>query len=180
MSLILVDMDGVVVDWSSKFAHDLEFYYPNFEFEEMREFVTPTHLPLEYQDAINTVKFRSGFYAEMEPIDGAIAAVNDMARYHDVFLCSAQEVYNATCESDKKGWVREYMGDFWATRLILTKDKTMVRGDILIDDRPDVTGLLEPLWTHVLFSAPYNDNVFDKPRMDNWSEWREVVGRVLV
>jgi Uncharacterized protein conserved in bacteria len=180
MSVILVDLDGVVVDWSAQFSHDLEFYYPDLEFEEMREFVTPTHLPQAHQDAINTVKNRSGFYAEMEPIPYAIDALDDMAEEHTVFLCSAPEIFNATCESDKKTWVRDWLGVEWAKRLILTKDKTMVRGDILIDDRPDVTGVMEPLWRHVIFSAPYNDDVFDKPRLDSWDDWRDVLGKVLV
>ena len=180
MSLVLVDMDGVMVDWSEQFAYDLARFYPQLQFDEIREFVTPPPLPQEHQDAINWVKNRNGFYADMLPIPGAISAVKEMAERHTVFFCSAPEIFNETCESDKKTWLRIFMGDEWAKRLILTKDKTLVRGDVLIDDRPDVHGVMEPVWKQVIFTQPYNDDVFDKPRMNDWSEWRTVLEGVLV
>ena len=37
-------------------------------------------------------------------------------------------------------WVQEHLGQDWTGRMIVTKDKTMAYGDILIDDRPNVTG----------------------------------------
>lgn len=180
MSRVLVDLDGVVVDWTAQFEGDLALHYPEYTFETLREFSTPTHLSQEHQDAINWVKNRIGFYRDMRAIPGAIDAVMEMAQYHDVWFCSSPEVFNPSCESDKKTWLRLYLGDEWAKRLILTKDKTLVRGDILIDDRPDVLGVAEPEWTHVLFSQPYNDHVIDKPRMDGWSAWQSVLKEVLV
>ena len=170
-----MDMDGVLVDWTAQFESDLARFYPEYKFDMLREFSTPTHLSQEHQDAINWVKTRIGFYKEMRPIPGAIDAVVEMAEQHDVWLCSSPEVLNASCESDKKTWVRLYMGDYWANRLILTKDKTMVRGDLLIDDRPDVGGIMEPEWEHILFSQPYNDHVKDKIRLDGWTDWRSVM-----
>ena len=32
------------------------------------------------------------------------------------------------------------MGKDWCSRLILTKDKTIVAGDLLFDDKPKITG----------------------------------------
>lgn len=59
--------------------------------------------------------------------------------------------------------------------MIVTKDKTLVHGDLLIDDKPRVTGTRSPAWQHVLYDQPYNRHV-DAQRM-TWSTWREVLLR---
>jgi len=177
---ILVDLDGVVVDWTSQFEGDLVAYYPHLRFEMMREFSTPTHLSQEHQDAINWVKYRPGFYREMGVISGAYLAINEMKNEgHDVWFCSSPEINNPTCASDKVAWLHQHFGEWWANRLILTRDKTLVRGHILIDDRPDVNGVVEPEWTHVLFDQPYNDHVNDKIRLNDWDDWRYVVNQAV-
>ncbi len=171
MSVILSDMDGVIVDWTGQFNFDLKVWAPELEFGELREFSTPTDLPQAHQDAINFVKNRPGFYADMEPIEGGVDMLNELQyRGHEVWICSSPEVNNPTCESDKKDWLARYMGEFWAKRLILTRDKTLVRGDFLIDDRPTVTGIMEPTWKHLLFHASYNDHVTDRVRINGWSD----------
>lgn len=180
MSIVLVDMDGVFVDWTAAFERDLAKFFPDLVFEELREFSTPTHLPQVHQDAINWVKNRSGFYRDMRPIPGAIEAIKELAKEHEVRFCSSPEVFNGSCESDKKQWLCTYMGVQWANRLILTKDKTLVRGDVLIDDRPDVHGIMTPEWTQVLFSQPYNDHVLDVPRLSEWGQWRTELEGILV
>ena len=38
-------------------------------------------------------------------------------------------------------------------------DKTLVRGDVLIDDKPHVTGSNAPTWQHLLYDAPYNRDI---------------------
>lgn len=171
MSVILVDLDGVVVDWTRQFEHDLAQFFPHLEFEALEEFKTPTHLSLAHQNAINFVKFRQDFYWDMLPIPGAIEGVKELAREHEVFFCSTPEPQNPTCASDKLDWVRNHFGEEWTHRVILTSDKTMVRGDILIDDRPDVVGAAIPEWEHVLFTQPYNAKVLDgRRRLNSWSD----------
>jgi len=52
-------------------------------------------------------------------------------------------------------------GPSWVDRIVLAKDKTLVRGDVLIDDKPEVTGSLCPSWEHLVFEAPYNVTAAD-------------------
>jgi hypothetical protein len=42
--------------------------------------------------------------------------------------------------------------------VILTRDKTLVRGDVLVDDKPEIGGLATPHWRHLLYDQPYNRN----------------------
>ena len=38
-------------------------------------------------------------------------------------------------------WVENHLGKDWINRLILTRDKTMINGDVLIDDKINITGI---------------------------------------
>jgi 5'-nucleotidase len=171
VSVVLIDMDGVIVDWTARFERDLAHYYPHLKFEELKEFTTPKHLSQGHQNAIDFVKFRPGFYREMVPIAGAIDAIHRISDENEVFFCSTPERYNSTCADDKIWWLESYVGEGWSRQLILTQDKTAVRGDILIDDRPDIVGVFEPSWEHILFTQPYNaDIVDDRQRLNSWAE----------
>lgn len=37
-------------------------------------------------------------------------------------------------------WIDKHLGPEWLDKIVLTKDKTMVNGHILIDDRPNIKG----------------------------------------
>jgi hypothetical protein len=75
------------------------------------------------------------------------------------------------------------MGETWLPRLIMATDKTKVKGDILIDDKPMET--LAPggphtlaTWEQVVFEAPYNHDVANV-RLSFWEDWREAVDLCL-
>merc|ERR1712050_254760 len=63
--------------------------------------------------------------------------------------------------------------------MILCQDKTTVRGDILIDDKPHITGMHPPTWQQCVFGAPYNKSRTDLPRFDHWANWEPSVMRIL-
>jgi 5'-nucleotidase len=52
-----------------------------------------------------------------------------------------------------------------AKKVIIAKDKSMVLGDILIDDHPTPCNETQATRKHLLFDQPYNQNVEHKPRM---------------
>jgi 5'-nucleotidase len=95
---------------------------------------------------------------------------------HDVRICTAPISAYRNCVEEKHRWVETHMGAAWVRRLILTKDKTLVRGDVLIDDRPSVGGVLEPTWEHLIFDAPYNRDIVG--RHINWTNYREVLAEL--
>jgi len=55
------------------------------------------------------------------------------------------------------------------------KDKTLIIGDILIDDKPEIKGISTPNWEHIIFDQPYNKNITNKKRI-NWDNFKEVLG----
>lgn len=59
------------------------------------------------------------------------------------------------------------------TRMIYTKDKTLAHGDVLADDKPDVTGARRPDLWHVVYDQPHVDGA-RKTR----ASWHEVLFRL--
>jgi hypothetical protein len=65
--------------------------------------------------------------------------------------------------------------------MVMTRDKCLVQGDVLIDDKPEITGSLIPTWEHIVFAAPYNKQSPNdlRLRIDTWDEWRLVLASRL-
>ena len=93
----------------------------------------------------------------------------------------------ARCEAEKRAWIAEKLGDSWLSpeRFICVKDKTVVPGLLLIDDKPAPDShwrgvAQKPEWSHVVFSQPFNADAVQpacrgKPRLETWGDWREVI-----
>lgn len=43
-------------------------------------------------------------------------------------------------------WVEKHFGPEFLEQIVLTRDKTVVSADLLIDDRPDITGKRGARW----------------------------------
>ena len=91
-----------------------------------------------------------------------------------VFICTSPLTTYKNCVLEKYQWVEDQLGADWVNRIILTKDKTLVKADYLIDDKPNITGVESmPAWEHILYDRPYNREV-NKKRLV-WTNWKSVL-----
>lgn len=178
---ILVDQDGVLADWQEQYNRLLALQHPNIPViptEEISVFKAQSLYAPEHQSAISSMMNTPGFYRDLAPIEGAVNALNEMLDMgFNVFLCTAPFISHETCASEKMQWVKEHLGNKWLNRIVITSDKTLVRGDLLIDDKPDITGSMTPIWKHIVFDAPYNRHM--ETRIDKWADWQNTVFRML-
>lgn len=112
--VIYIDMDNVLVDFTSAF--------PYLSKETMED----------YEGRLDEVP---GIFSLMKPNEGAVEAYRFLAEHYDVYILSTAPWCNPSAWSDKLLWVQEYLGDVAYKRLILTHHKDLNRGDYLIDDR---------------------------------------------
>ncbi len=175
---ILVDQDDVLADFQGNFLRIWRERYPKRQFvpiEERKHFMLEKDYASEYEPDINEILSSPGFFRSMPPIEGAIEAVKEIKnKYCEVFICTSPlRVYQNSIE--KYEWVEQYLGPEWIEKIILTKDKTLVRGDILIDDKPIIKGIATPAWEHILYTQPYNKGLTDRRHL-TWKNWKEVLG----
>jgi 5'-nucleotidase len=173
-------MDGVIADWGAEYGRQLALHGMAADniprHGEQRSFNLNDGRTDEEREIIASIMVMPGFYSRLSMIAGARRALREMkADGHDVRIVTSPWISNPTCASDKLNWIERKYGSDWAARVIITVDKTLVRGDILIDDKPQITGSERPTWEHVVFDQPYNRDVADKRRLVDWANWRELV-----
>ena len=175
---ILVDMDGVIADFDGEFLkrwrerHPEKFFVP---FDRRRSFYVLDEDPPELHPLVMDILTEPGFFRTMMPIAGAKEALLHMDTLGpEIFLCTSPFSPYQNCVLEKFQWVENFLGTKWVDRIILTKHKTLVRGDILIDDKPRITGVDVPSWEHILYDRPYNRGG-DKRRL-TWATWKDVLG----
>jgi 5'(3')-deoxyribonucleotidase len=180
--IILVDIDAPLAKWEEGLVDVARARHPHIYTADAgtrTSWDLTLGLSEEEKAAIFEVMHLPGFYRNLEPVEGSVRALHEMLNDNlEVFLCSTPSLDNPTCASDKLAWVGEHFGREIAKRTILTLDKTMVHGDVLIDDKDVITGLRQPSWTRIVFDRAYNGDA-PGPRMWLWPEWARVVYATL-
>lgn len=108
--LIYVDMDDVMCAYSEAYAHDFR--------------ANPEVLP-------QTVP---GFFTSLMPINDAIRSVNELRELFDVYVLTAPSTRNPHCYTEKRLWIEKYFGFPFTNKLIISPNKGLLKGDVLIDD----------------------------------------------
>ncbi len=176
---ILVDMDGVIADFEGEFLKRWRANHPEKSYvshEERKGFWLREQYPLEYREFVQEIYHAPGFYYGLPAIEGSLEALAYMLEQgHNVRICTSPMLPKyENCVLEKYHWLADHLGSAWVERMIMTKDKTMVRGDILIDDMPEVKGSLTPLWEHIVYTQNYNKDIDYKRRM-TWQNFKEVL-----
>merc|ERR1712048_439663 len=172
--IVLVDMDGCLVDWDRGFLNAWNGRTP----VDRRHYEIEKCVPADkYQEAVALFE-SEGFFRGLPEMCGGVSALNRLITSgFEVMICTSPVANSRYCAQEKWEWVREHLGDAWLKRLILACDKTTVRGDFLIDDKPSITGSQQPLWTQILFDAPYNKLVElgCRRRLHRWDDVEAVL-----
>jgi 5'-nucleotidase len=90
------------------------------------------------QGALNYPQAEFGFFAGLKPLYGGIGYLKYLQSKSNinVWILTAPSTKNLLCYSEKAVWVKKYLGEEFLERLIISPDKTLIKGDILIDDKP--------------------------------------------
>lgn len=172
--IILVDIDGVVADTQQRWLnlYNAE-YVDSLCVEDIREWQVHRFTKPECGARIYDYLRMPDLYDEVLPVDGAVLGLSRIRQMgHTVRYVSAG-FYNG-----KVKWLHDnaflvdypHGTDAWeATRdVVLTADKSMIRGDILVDDRYD--NVAEFPGHGILFNRPWNAAEPWASRADNWEE----------
>ncbi|XP_078521341.1 5'(3')-deoxyribonucleotidase, mitochondrial isoform X3 [Lissotriton helveticus] len=185
---VLVDMDGVIADFEGGFLKNFRARYPNEPYiplEDRRGFWVSEQygtLRPELSEKAISIWEAKNFFLELDPIPGAVDAVKHMATLDDtdVFICTSPIKKYQYCPYEKYAWVEKHLGHEFLDQIVLTRDKTVVSADLLIDDRLDITGAEpNPTWEQIVFTACHNKHHQVAPpgrRLDSWaSDWKAIL-----
>lgn len=177
-TVLLIDMDGVLTDWYLGILEKIQARYPMaplLRHNQIKTFYIEDNYPEEWGPAIREIMKDAKHYHNLVPIPGGVEALKDIEAncldFIEPFIVTAPdlETEGQECWSGKALWVQEHLGDWWLKRLVITKDKTLVRGHFLIDDKPKIAGAMKPNWTQLIYTQPYNSEVVGQHF--TWEKW---------
>ncbi|HEX9089780.1 MAG TPA: hypothetical protein VF867_19970 [Arthrobacter sp.] len=180
-AVILSDADGNIFEWSDELDHQLLLRDPNYPIVPLAQ---RTHFDYMFDDDYNkdilaAAMNAEGFYRNLKPLPYAVEAHEEMLdEGFDVEIVTTPYPTSPTCTSEKLACIEEHLGHAWTRRTTMTHDKTRVFGNLLIDDKPHVTGSAIPAWQQIYYGQPYNapgTGAKDLPRITDWRNWREVI-----
>ncbi|KAF3815813.1 hypothetical protein GH733_016247 [Mirounga leonina] len=99
----------------------------------------------------------------------------------EVFICTSPLMKYEYRVGKKYRWGKNPLGPQFVECNILRRDKMVVLGDLLIDNKDTIRSQEEtPSWEHILFTCCHNQHLALPPtrrRLLSWSDsWREIIG----
>ena len=134
MKTILLDIDGVIANFDAALLDVLKYIH-NIDIDLMKLkswdiFDIPEVRVLE-NDIFRCIEMSRAIY-NMDLYDGAIEFVDTLRIMGRVIACTAS-IYPTTFPSERAAWLIGKVG-FNVNDIIFAKDKSMVKGDVFIDD----------------------------------------------
>lgn len=176
--IILVDQDGPLADFEKEFLNMWRVRFPNEHFiplHKRRTFYIRDDYPTKLRDKVESIYLAPGFYLNLPPVTGSVEALKKMIELgHDVYICTSPLSIYENCVLEKYQWVEKHLGEDFTKRIIFSKNKQIIRGQFLIDDKPTIIDDEKAEWNHILYDCPYNQEIKDKRRL-TWINWRKIL-----
>lgn len=83
-----------------------------------------------------------GFFANLAPLEDAVESVRVLldSDHLSPYILTAPSTVNPLCYTEKRIWVEQHLGMEMVERLIISPDKSLLKGDYLVDDIPEGKG----------------------------------------
>lgn len=169
---ILVDMDGPLADFDKAFfslCNSKGWTLDCTPFTQTHRFATD-HIPHSIARSLaRRFVETSGWFERLPMTGGAKGYMDQLAERAEVWIVSKPLEANPTCRDEKGAWLRRNFGPEWERRLILAADKSMVRGDVLLDDAPHPDLYERATWKPVIFKTPWNGEGSKWAGLPHWT-----------
>lgn len=152
---LLLDMDGPLAGFDERCSELAKAFEFTVAETHARYFTDQIHDQWE-KDAMNSLIEAPGWFYNLPVTDGAIEGVNLLLDAGvDVWIATKPMEKNPTCRDDKAKWVRRHF-PMLEKKLFIAPDKSLLRGDILLDDAPKISWMPKAEWNPVIFTRPFN------------------------
>lgn len=191
--IVLLDVDGVIADFM---GDALEAIRKVSGKTHTREEVTDWDFfgcldvsPADKKSVLEYFIKAPGFAYNLEPLPGAVEGVKKIAAIADVFFVTSPWRSSPTWVYDRDRWLVKYFGSTLGRKVIHTEHKYLVRGNVLVDDKPEhVEGWVVEQdanlmgWDCLLWDSHHNKDAHPCDgvlrRVSTWEEVEECVSRL--
>lgn len=172
---IAIDMDEVMSDThAAKYA-----LYSDRGFAPSDEDLAGRKLgdiaPAETTAAVELEMHKGFFFANLQPVEGAVDAIRDLSEHHEIFVATAAMDYPASVPH-KIAWLARHFPFIDPQNYVFCGDKGILKADLLIDDSPrHFPGFAGQ---GVCFTALHNHGEEVEVRLDRWADAPKLVAEL--
>lgn len=187
MNTVLVDMDGILADccadWCDWLSQDYNLDLTTADVTEwdMAKIPKLADVPA---DEVYSYLFRPGFFKYLKPLAGAIEGLAELHHMnHDIFIVTSPSGPESMVE--KCWWVAKHLPFIDQKKIKFSHHKSMIRGDVLIDDRGSTLLDYRKAWPAARVMGieyPYNTYMKNTPGIslipsfaDTETAWAKIV-----
>lgn len=107
-----------------------------------------------------------GFFLKLEEIPQAIESFKKLQEKYDVWILTRPSFRNVNCFTEKAQWVWDHLGFDVVEKTIMCGDKSLLKGDYLIDDQDNAGQReFEGEWIHF--------------KSDKFPDWNSVINYLI-
>lgn len=171
--VLLLDMDGPLANfdlafWNMCQNHGFELNITSLKDPNRKRFMTENIIDPAQAMAARTIVNTSRWFIDLPVTIGALEGVQTLMEHFDVWVCTKPLEVNPWCRDDKGAWLRMYFPDL-EHKMILAPKKSMVVGDILLDDAPAHGCIPNAVWTPVVFPDTFNGLGSEWEKLPTWT-----------
>ncbi len=163
---LIIDMDEVMADAITRF---LEWYERDFgvHYTKADLYGTKLHLlvPEEHRKIVREYPHQKGFFKNLPLIENSMEVIEQLNNRFEVYVASAAMEFRYSLE-EKYDWLDQHFPFIHWKRRIFCGDKSIVKGDILIDDHDFNLSVFDG--RAIMFTSSHNVSETKYERLDNW------------
>ena len=177
---VLVDMDDVIENLVPAWVNFLnEKYECNVTLDDIKSWDITEAFPGLSAEQIFEAPSSDDFWKTVIPLPGAVEGLKTLIdENHDVYIVTA--TWYGTLKAKMEYVLFKYFPFIKWDKVIITSNKQLVKGDVLIDDGPH--NLIGGDYKKILFDAPHNRSFDEKSigavRVHNWEETISEIRRI--
>lgn len=149
----------------------IAWYERDFGVKYTKEQLEGTRLahivPAEHREKVVGYPHQPGFFRDMPVMEDSQMVLEELSKRHEIYIASAAMEFKHSLY-DKYEWLDEHFPFIHWKQRILCGDKSVLRGDVLIDDHDFNLSVFTG--RPVMFSAPHNVHFTQYERLNNWKE----------
>ena len=163
---ILIDMDDVIADAIERF---LEWYERDFGVRYTRADLHGTRLhlvvPEEHRMIVKQYPHQKGFFKDLPLMENSREVIEELNNRFEVYVASAAMEFPYSLP-DKYEWLDQHFPFIHWKRRIFCGDKSVLKGDVLIDDHDFNLSVFNG--RAIMFTASHNVNETKYERLNSW------------
>ena len=179
--IVLLDMDDVITNClRSAIKNYNEEYGTNFKYEDCNVWALEEFFGTDRETVLKL--FRDpGFFENLKPKKGSIGAINKLIKstLYDIYIVTATSDDDGSELAEKIRWFKNYIPSFNTKRIISCRDKYIIRGDVLVDDKVENLDACKPYMQCILMDSPTNQDCNKYIRLRSLSSLPDTLERMF-